>query len=378
VDKNDLLQTIPTKKIKPVDGMAVTAEVWEEAHDYHQRAQRAHAMAFHGAGIVAGLEVIASDPPDTAVYILPGVAVDPLGQIIVLPQPVAYDIGHEMEGLLYLLLSYGESRPRSGESAEQRDGPMYVNAEFSIAARTTLPGANAPAPYVELARVRRGKRDDNFVDAPNPAQPGLNEIDLRFRREIGAPREINIAVCYLGEVKEKKQGRGATYLAHTLNRLGRYFVTVEDDARLAPGVEANTLIYLVGQGKFELSTGQINGLTNYVNKGKGTLFIESTDAASRTAFQGLFTAMNLKPEPLQARHCLLMDPHLFVAPPPGYEPESAPEVLIKDGVIVSAGNYGLAWQGEIKSGVPTREHLRAAAEWGENIVTYAWDRRRRK
>ena len=27
--------------------------------------------------------------------------------------------------------------------------------------------------------------------------------------------------------------------------------------------------------------------------------------------------MNLKPEPLQARHCLLMDPHLFIAPPPG-------------------------------------------------------------
>ncbi len=374
MDKNELLQTLPTKRIKPVDGMAVTAEVWEEAHEYHQRALRAHAMGFHGAGIVAGLEVIANEPPDTAVYILPGVAVDPLGQVIVLPQPVAYDIGNEMEGLLYLLLSYGESRPRAGEGAEQHDSPMYVNAEFSIAARTTLPNT----PCVELARVRRGKRSDNFVDAPNPAQPGLNEIDLRFRREIGAPREVSIAVCYLGEAKEKKHGRGATYLARTLNRSGRYFVTVEDDARLAPGVEANTLIYLVGQGKFELSTGQINGLTNYINKGKGTLFIESTDAASRTAFQSLFTAMNLKPDPLQAGHCLLMDPHLFGAPPPGFEPESAPEVLLKDGVIFSTGNYGLAWQGDSKSGVPSREHLRAAAEWGENIITYAWDRRRRR
>jgi len=373
VDKNELLQTIPTKRIKPVDGMAVTAEVWDEAHEYHQRALRTHAMAFHGAGIVAGLEVIASDPPDTAVYILPGVAVDPLGQVIVLPQPVAYDIGNEMEGLLYLLLSYGESRPRAAEGTEQRDGPLYVYGEFSVAARTTLPNT----PYVELARVRRGKRSDTFLDAPNPAQPGLNEIDLRFRREIGAPREVSIAVCYLGEAKEKKHGRGALYLARTLNRSGRYFVTVEDDARLAPGVEANTLIYLVGQGKFELSTGQINGLTNYINKGKGTLFVESTDAASRAAFQGLFTAMNLKPDALPAGHCLLVDPHLFVAPPPGFE-ESAPEVLIKDGVIFSAGNYGLAWQGDSKSGVPSREHLRAAAEWGENIVTYAWDRRRRR
>ncbi|MBN2393288.1 MAG: DUF4159 domain-containing protein [Anaerolineae bacterium] len=374
MDKNDLLQTIPTKRIKPVDGMAVTADVWEEAHNYHQRAQRAHAMAYHGAGIVAGLEVIASDPPDTAVYILPGVAVDPLGQTIVLPQPVAYDIGHEMEGLLYLLLSYGESRPREDEGADQRDGPMYVHMEFSIAARTALPNT----PYVELARVRRRKRDDNFLDAPNPAQPGPNEIDLGFRREIGAPRDISIAVCYLGEVNKKQQGRGVAYLAHTLNRLGRYFVTVEDNARLAPGVETNTLIYLVGQGKFELSTGQINGLTNYLNKGKGTLFIESTDAASRTAFQNLFTAMNLEPEALQAGHCLLMDPHLFVTPPPGFEPENTPEVLVKEGVIVSTGNYGLTWQGEVKTGVPSREHLRSVTEWGENIVTYAWDRRRRR
>jgi len=374
VDKNNLLQALPSKKIKPVDGMAVTADVWEEAHDYHQRMQQAHVMAFHGAGIVAGLEVIASDPPDTAVYILPGVAVDPLGQMIVLPQPVAYDIGHEMEGLLYLLLSYGEGRPRADKDVKQSDGPLYVHAEFSVAARTTLPNA----PYVELARVQRRKRDDNFSDAPNPAQPGFNEIDLRFRREIGAPREIRIAVCYLGEVKEKKQGRGAASLAHALNQRGRYFVTVEDDARLAPGVEANTLIYLVGQGKFELGTGQINGLTNYVNKGKGTLFIESTDAASHAAFQSLFATMNLKPDALEAGYWLLTEPNLFAAPPPGFEPESTPEILFTDGVIFSAGNYGLAWQGEIKSGVPSREYLRSVAEWGENIITYAWERHRRR
>lgn len=374
MDKNDLLQTLPTKQIKPVDGMAVTADVWAEAHDEHRRARRTHAMAFHGTGIVAGLEVIASEPPDTAVYILPGVAVDPLGQIIALPQPVAYDIGHEMEGMLYLLLSYAESRPRADESAAQPDGPLYVHAEFSIAARTTLPNT----PYVELARIWRHKRDDDFLDAHNPAQPGPNEIDLRFRREIGAPREISIAVCYLGEAAEQKHGRGAAYLAHALNRSGRYFVTVEDDARLAPGVEANTLIYLVGKGTFELGTGQINGLTNYVNKGKGTLFIESTDADSHAAFQSLFTTMNLKPEVLPGGHYLLMDPHLFSVPPAGFEPESTPEIQVEKGVIVSSGNYGLVWQGEIKSGTPSRERLRAAAEWGENILNYAWDRRRRR
>ena len=75
MDKNEQLQVLPTTRIKPVDGMAVTADVWEEAHDYHLRSGRGHAALLHGSGIVAGLEVIASDPADTAVYIKPGVAV---------------------------------------------------------------------------------------------------------------------------------------------------------------------------------------------------------------------------------------------------------------------------------------------------------------
>ena len=374
MDKNEQLQALPTRRIKPIDGMAVTADVWEEAHTYHLRNQRAHAMLYHGSGIVTGLEVIASDPPDTAVYILPGVAVDPQGRTIVLSQPVAYDIGQEMEGTLYLQLSHSESRPRADDGAGQADGPLYIRAEFSIAARTTQSGA----PGVELARIQRQGREALFRDAPNPVQPSPNEIDLRFRCEIGAPREISVAVCYVGKVKEKKHGRGALCLAQMLNRLDRYYVTVEDDARLAPGIEAHTLIYLVGEGTFELSSGQINGLTNYVNKAKGTLLLESIDTTSQKAFQSLLDAMNQKPEPLQSGHCLLTTPYLFSTPPAGFKPDSAAEVLVAPGIIVSSANYGPVWQGEIVQGAPSREHLRSAAEWGSNVLTYAWDRYRRK
>jgi len=219
----DLLQMFPAKRMKPVDGMAVTAEVWEGAHEYHRRHLQFHNLLHHGPGIVTGLEVIASDPPDTSVYILPGVAVDPIGQTIVLPQPVAYDIGHEMEGPLYVLLSYGESRPRADDGGDQENSPMYVYTEFSISARTTLPATpsagSEQAPWVELARVNRRNREDPFLDAQNPAQPAPNEIDLRFRREIGVAREASVAVCYLGEATDKKHGRGASYLAHALNRL---------------------------------------------------------------------------------------------------------------------------------------------------------------
>jgi hypothetical protein len=154
-----------------------------------------------------------------------------------------------MEGLLYLLLSYGESRPRANNGTGRGDGLLYIHAEFSIFARTTLP----TGPVVELARVNRQSREDLFLDARNPAYPEANEIDLRFRREIGAPREISMAVCYLGDVTDKKHGRGAGYLARALNQGGRHHVFVDDDIPLAPGVENYTLIYLVGTGSFELS-----------------------------------------------------------------------------------------------------------------------------
>jgi hypothetical protein len=370
----DMLQEFPIKRIKPVDGMAVTAETWEEAHEYHRRYERFHTLLHHGWGIVTGLEVMASDPPDTAVYILPGVAVDSTGQTIVLPQPVAYDIGHEMDGLLHLLLSYEESRPRADDSRDQGDSPMYVHAEFSISARTTPPATS----WVELARVRRRSREDLFLDAQDPLQPGPNEIDLRFRREIGAPREVSMAICYLGEVKDKEHGRGARYLAHALNRLSRYHISVNDNVALAPGIEVNTLIYLVGQGDFELSSGQLNGLSNYVKKGRGTLLIESLDSEARAAFLNILQAMDREPETLEPGHRLLIEPYLFATPPPGFETQDTAEVLVSDGVIFSTCNYGLLWQGKVRDGVPSREQIRCAVEWGGNIIAYARDRRSRR
>jgi hypothetical protein len=368
----DLVQIFPAKRINPIDGMAVTADVWEGAHEYHRRNLQFHNLLHHGSGIVAGLEVIASDPPDTSVYILPGVAVDPTGRTILLSQPVAYDIGHEMEGLLYLLLSYEESRPKADDSSGQEGGPLYVHIEFSIAARAALP----TTPWVELARVNRRDGHDSFLNAQNPTEPGLNEIDLRFRREIGAAREVSIAVCYLGEMTEKEHGRGVSYLAHAINCVGNYHVSVNDDVPLAPGIEAHTLIYLVGRGEFKLNSGQMNGLSNYVKRGRGTLFVENDDATAKATFLDLLAALEMEPGPLPTDHRLLITPYLFAAPPSGFETEGIPEVLVGDGVIFSDCNYGLVWQGKVRDGTPSREQIRSAVEWGSNIVAYAQKRRR--
>ncbi len=97
----------------------MTAAVWKEAHDYHRQQQRFHALLSHGPGIITGLSVLASDPPDSTLYILPGMAVDPEGETIVVTEPVAYDVGLA-HGLQYLLLSYEQSRPTASGTQTRR------------------------------------------------------------------------------------------------------------------------------------------------------------------------------------------------------------------------------------------------------------------
>ncbi|MBN2145900.1 MAG: DUF4159 domain-containing protein [Anaerolineales bacterium] len=369
---NDLIQLFPSKRLKPIDGLAITSDVWELAHEYHRQSLRFHTILYHSWGIVTGLEVIASDPPDTSIFILPGIAVDAQGQVIILPKPVAYDIGTEMEGMLYLLLSPEESLVKPEKGRTQEGMPSFLRAEFSIAAREVPPDS----PYVELARVLRASRNAPFLDADNPFQPASNELDLRYRRHVDTPHELSVAVCYLGEVDEKNHGQGAATLAHTLGHTTSFRITVQDDLPLAPGIENNALIYLVGQGKFKLSPGQINGLANYIRRAGGTLLIESIDNKARVAFLDSLTAMEIETVAIPAGHRLLSIPHLFPAPPSGADLGATPEVLVGEGVILSNANYGRLWLGKA-NGSLSREHLRSAVEWGQNIIAYAANRYRR-
>ncbi len=370
MNTQELLQKYPTRRINVTDGLAVTAEFWKESHDYHHQSQGFLTLFCHGPGIVAGLEVIASDPPDTSVYILPGIAIDPAGQVIVLPQPVAYDIGRDISGLLYLLIGYHESAPRAQDGKQQR-GPLYIHTEFSISAQADFPDA----PRVELARVRRSSREAFFIDARNPAEPGPDEIDLRYRREVGAPPEISIAVSYLGQVKDKKQGRGLSYLAQALNFTRTCYIRVEDEAPLGPNLLTHTLVYLVGQGDFTLNPGEMTGLRNFVQRRGGTLLLESQDSTAETAFLTFLREKELPVQAIQPGHRLLCRPYLFPAPPPGFETEAEPKLLVGDGIILSGYNYGLLWQGERRGRLASREEIRAATEWGSNILAYAVARR---
>jgi len=375
--REDLLQEFPTRRIKPFDGMAVTAEVWDEAHEYHRQRQRFHALLSHGPGIVTGLEVIASDPTDSSVYILPGIAVDPHGRTIVLPEPLAYDVG-TAQGRLYLLLTYGESHPRA--ESDREEGSLYVHAQFGIEAGLALPDT----PCVELARIRRQDRESPIEDAHDAAHPAPNQIDLRFRQEVGAvPQQVvSLAVSYAGGIVNDRHGRGARYLARALRRSGPCRVWVDEDVPLDAGLEAYTLVYLVGQEAFQPSPDEMKMLYAYLQEG-GTVFIEScrqgaavADPPADASFFDLLGSLGLELEELEPGHSLLTDPFLFALPPPGFKVEGKPGIQVGQGVIFSTCDYGCLWQGERQGRAASREEIRAALEWGGNIIAYAVERRK--
>jgi hypothetical protein len=388
---NDLLHEFPTRRIKPADGMAVTAQVWEEAHDYHRHWQRAHELYAHGPCIVTGLDVIASDPADSSLYILPGIAVDPRGQTIVVAEPVAYDIG-QAQGQIYLLLTYEESLPtaavrtgseqgrtnRVADAAHPEDGPLYIYAQFSIEATPTLPDG----PYVELARLRRQSRESALLDARRPVHPGPNEIDLRFRQEAGPTCQeiISVAVSYTGGPTDDRHGRGADALARALRYAGRR-AWVDDRILLGPGLESYTLLYLVGQDSFQLDRDEMNALYAFL-QGGGTLFVEACrrnqagDPPAVLSFLDLLASMGIQLQEVPPEHDLLSTPHLFATPTPGFETEEPPRLLAGEGVILNYSDYGCLWQGERRDRPATREEIRAAIEWGENLVAYALKRRK--
>jgi hypothetical protein len=371
----DQLKDYPTRRMHPVDGMAVSAKVWDEAHSYHRLQERFHAQFGHGPGILAGLNIIASDPPDVSVYVLPGAAIDPQGHAISLADPLNYDLGQAAEGLVYLLISYDESQPRAAESQGQEVPPLYVQTGFTIEARSALPDTA----YVELARVWHENRQAPIRDAKDPAHPGVNEIDLRFRSELLVlrPQTARIGVWYTGSASPR-HGRGAQNLAAALSRRDNRRVWV-DDGIVSRDLEAYTLVYLVAQGGFNLDASEARALADYIKAG-GTVFFESCrhdtpgeTPASDKAFAEMLGAAGLKLDDLTPGQPLMSEPNFFASLPAGFEARGS--LRLGRGVVFSTQDYGCIWQGERRSGPASREEIRSAMEWGDNLLSYALARR---
>lgn len=370
----EVLSLFPSKRIRAIDGMAVTAEVWEEAHDYHRQLNRLHTVLHHGAGIVSGLEVIASDPADSSVYLLPGLAVDSIGQTIIVPEPRAYDLGNA-EGRLYLIVTYNESRPQSNGSRVQEDAPLYIQSQYSLEAVSELP----PTPHVELARIWRRDGTAPITVAKVPDHPRANEIDLRFRRAIGHSDKptVSVGVISLRGTDGARHGEGMANLAKSIRLSGIGDVWVDRGVPLAGDLSNYDLLYVVGRDHVQLNNDEMTALYNYWQAG-GVIFYESCrrnqqvgDPPADNTFIGLVHAFGLTLTPMESGHGIYTAKYLFAQPPLGFETQGSPQMRVADGVVMSNADYGCLWRGERRGRPAQRGEIRDAQEWGANLIFWA-------
>jgi hypothetical protein len=347
------IQIVPKTRIKPYDGMSVTAEVWDQAHDEHRKMLEAHARNLHGYGTVCGLKVTANDPPDQYVFISPGMAVDPTGQVIVLPEPVAYDFGSAVDGELYLMLGRGE---REVEGV-QRD-VRYIQNEFVVAARPSLP----KRPAVELARITLSQRGASIRAAANPEHPGPNELDLRYRRSI-EPQINKLAVVGVVSLGEKMPEliTGWDQLNAFVRRSDTYQLVIDELPELV-NLSRCSLLYLAGRGRFQLDPIGQNELRIYLDSGK-PIIMEAFDSEGADSLMVVLSQMNLTLEKASESSALYRTPHLFGVAPEG---PGGSQVSIGKQVVLSQGQYALAWTG---SGM-NRSDIRSAHEFGANLIHF--------
>lgn len=377
----EALSLFPNKRIRAIDGMAVTADVWEEAHDYHRQLNRLHTVLHHGAGIVTGLEVIASDPADNSVYLMPGMAVDSVGQTIVVPEPRSYDLGNA-DGRLYLIVAYNESRPQSAGSRVQEDAPLYVQSQYSLEAVSDLP----PTPHVELARIWRRDNMAPITLAKDPIHPRANEIDLRFRRTIGQQEKptASVGVISLRGTDGARHGEGMANVAASIRLSGIGQVWVDRGVPLVGDLSQYDLVYLVGRDQVQLSNEEMTALYAYWQAG-GVIFYESCrrnqtvgDPPADNVFMGLAHAFGLTLTPMESGHGIFAAPYLFAQPPLGFETQGSPQMRVADGILMSTMDYGCLWRGERRGRPAQRGEIRDAQEWGANLIFWAAQERKRR
>lgn len=104
----DKIIKIQLKRINAFQGLVIDTDTWQDAHDYHRNQHRLHLLAFHSTGIVQGLKVVDNDPPDLSVNIEPGLAIDPEGNSIIVPEAQPYQIQTRQKGTIYLIIQFRE------------------------------------------------------------------------------------------------------------------------------------------------------------------------------------------------------------------------------------------------------------------------------
>jgi hypothetical protein len=387
------------KRVNPFQGLVIDADTWQDAHNYHRDQQRLHILAFHDTGIVSGLEVTASSPPDSTVNINSGIAIDPDGNVILVSQKQNYHLQtHRDKTAIFLIIQFREI---PGEPYQPPEGgqPTRILEAYRIQEMDHLPSES----YLELARIDFDPSQPNIKNASNASRPASNEIDLRYRKnakQTPVPEKASVSVptpkpaaaatpaasretvlighLTVGEAPKDLHVDGLRNLIRELNRQPERTFALEDKITLNNNISRYKLLYITGNGRFELTADQQSILGNYIQSG-GIIFGDGCSVSSAAteskgarefglAFNRFASRLNCKLGIVKSGHPLLKADYVFSETPQGCDPA----MLLEGGsLICSSSDYGCAWDAGRDELLLSREIIRSSCEIGCNIVSYA-------
>ncbi|MEI6512707.1 MAG: DUF4159 domain-containing protein [bacterium] len=357
---------LPFMRVKPFNGLMIDEGVWQTDQCYHRDHERLHSLMLHGAGVVQGCEVTQREPNSRAVRVYPGVAIDPEGNVIVIEGEIDLGIQENLEGLFYVVALYQDAdiENRFSQLHGGKEFPTRIREGKLVYALLTLP----PKPYVELARVQISGpgADVKVTNAKDALRPKPNEIDLRFRVNADPLSKGTIGLwLYSADGKEPAVFEGVRNWVREIEMTSGLRVKF-----LGLGTEVPEEASLVYVNASEAVKWEAASLKALIKRG-GVVFADGAGEAFTKAADALATELGEKLGDVKRGHDLLKTRHLF-----SDAPEGAAKASVKagNGLVVSSGDYGTAWQGGSKEKGLSREVIRAALEFGVNVAVYAYTR----
>lgn len=366
------LAAFALQRVTAYDGMPVDAALWTDAHEYHRLSQRLHTRAFHGWGIVSGLQVAPTSPPSRAVVLQPGLAADREGNVIRVPQPVRLSVPQTATGVLCLVLRFVETPIESGPGA-----PASRMTEFYhlVAAPPPLRPSD-----IEVARLEISSAGAAFTPASEEWNPQAGQIDLRFRRESRPDMAdtLTIGQLVLSEgTAPAAHRRGLLQVVRELRATAPFAVQYLGELRPEQAVGACDLLYVTGAGPVRATPKEGAQLLAFL-RGGGTLFAEPCVALETerqengrfvATFQRLLGDLKQEVAALGAEDPVLRARYVFGAIPEGTGGHAP--LLGRGGIVVNPNDYGCCWQGHAGDKPLPREQIRSATEFGANLAWHA-------
>jgi hypothetical protein len=296
-----MTQPLPSPKIQPFerlqvqDGLLMNADRWRRAHEYHRQRQNVHYQSLNQPGIVCNLGVrLISAPAEIStqyrdgrwVQIQPGMAIDLLGNIIVVPEPIDYRITTdpmtEEPVMVYIVVTYVD--PEKLRSREQRE---FIKETFRIDEKTNPPGELE----VELCRILLQPDIEKQGYAPiqleNPTDvffPQKNALDLRYRTQARSRPQALVRVAQINPLpsSDLKTSSNLSYLLQSVAALYPALEGADEVGQMTLQLEEKgektklpdyDLLFLTYQRSRLLKKPQWEALENYIKAG-GVLLIE--------------------------------------------------------------------------------------------------------